>query len=324
MRIVFALGDSALFPHGETLAGDHQARGIRDAAAALAPVCAAGHQVVITHGNDPQVGLLALQAAATPDIPYPLDVPDAESAGMIGYLIERQMMNALPGGALVAALLTQVRVDRHDPAFRKPGEPIGAIYAESEARALAAERGWRVAANADGWQRVVASPAPLEILEARVIEMLIEKNVIVICTGGGGIPVIELEDGSLTGIEAVIDKDGASALLARQLRADWLVMLTDVDALYLDWGTETARAVRHVTTRALATREFAPGSMGPKVRAACGFVNKTGKRAGIGALRDASAIIEGAAGTIISVDPGQLDDPGWQHGRMITRLQPRR
>ena len=297
MRIVFALGDSALFPHGERLAGDHQVRGIRDAAAALAPVCATGHQVVMTHGNGPQVGLLALQAAATPDIPYPLDVLDAESAGMIGYLIERQLMNVLPGGALVAALLTQVRVDRHDPASRKPGTPIGATYAESEARALAAERGWRVAANADGWQRVVPSPAPLEILEARLIELLVEQNVIVICTGGGGIPVIELEDGSLTVIEAVIDKDGASALLACQFRADWLVMLTDVDALYLDWGTEMARAVRHVTAR--ATRDFAPGSMRPKVRAACGFVNKTGKRAGIGALRDASAIIEGAAGTII-------------------------
>jgi len=169
---------------------------------------------------------------------------------------------------------------------------------------------------------VEPSPAPLEILEARLIELLVEQNVIVICTGGGGIAVIELEDGSLTGIEAVIDKDGASALLACQLRADWLVMLTDVDALYLDWGTEMARAVRHVTAR--ATREFAPGSMRPKVLAACGFVNKTGKRAGIGALRDASAIIEGAAGTIISADAGQLDDPGWQHGRMITRLQPRR
>jgi len=204
----------------------------------------------MTHGNGPQVGLPALQAAATPDIPYPLDVLDAESAGMIGYLIERQLMNVLPGGALVAALLTQVRVDRRDPAFRKPRKPIGATYAESEARALAAERGWRVAANADGWQRVVASPAPLEILEARVIKLLVEQNVIVICTGGGGIAVIELEDGSLTGIEAVIDKDGASALLACQLRADWLVMLTDVDALYLDWGTEMARAVRHVTARA--------------------------------------------------------------------------
>jgi carbamate kinase len=199
MRIVFALGGNALLRPGEALTAANQARNIRIVAEALAPICIAGHEVVITHGNGPQVGLLALQAAATPDIPYPLDVLDAERAGMIGYLIERQLMNVLPSGNLVATLLTQVRVDRHDPAFRKPGKPIGAIYAESEARALAAERGWRVAANADGWQRVVASPAPLEILEARLIELLVERNVIVICTGGGGIPVIELEDGSLPG-----------------------------------------------------------------------------------------------------------------------------
>ncbi len=320
MRIVFALGGNAFLKRGEALTAENQARNIRIAAEALAPVCVAGHEVVITHGNGPQVGLLALQAAATPDTPYPLDILDAESAGMIGYLIEQQLMNVLPGGTLIAALLTQVRVDRHDPAFRKPSKPIGPVYAESEARALAAERGWRVAADGKGWRRVVASPAPLEILEARVIELLVEKNVIVICTGGGGIPVIELEDGSLTGIEAVIDKDSASALLARQLGADWLVMLTDVDALYLGWGSEMVRALRHVTPRELAAQEFATGSMGPKVRAACNFVTETGKQAGIGTLKDASAILEGMAGTIISIHHGTPEGSTFQQAKVPRRL----
>jgi carbamate kinase len=319
MRIVFALGGNALLRRGEAMTAENQAGNIRTAAEALAPICLAGHDIVITHGNGPQVGLLALQAAATPDTPYPLDVLDAESAGMIGYLIEQQLMNVLPGGTLMAALLTQVLVDRHDPAFRKPTKPIGPVYAESEARALAAERGWRIAEDVKGWRRVVASPAPLEILEARVIEMLVDRKVIVICTGGGGVPVIELEDGSLTGIEAVIDKDSASALLARQLGADWLVMLTDVDALYLDWGSERAKALRHATPGELANHQFATGSMGPKVRAACDFVNETGKRAGIGSLKDASAILEGAAGTIISFNPGRQEGPAPQPTRMPLR-----
>ena len=241
---------------------------------------------------------------------------------MIGYLIERQLMNVLPGGALVAALLTQVRVDRRDPAFRKPGKPIGATYAESEARALAAERGWRVAANADGWQRVVASPAPLEILEARLIELLVEQNVIVICTGGGGIAVIEL--GWQPDRDRGRDRQGwrqcASCLSApHRLAGDAHRRRCALSRLGYGNGPGC-----QACDSARATWDFAPGSMRPKVHVACGFVNKTGKRAGIGALRDASAIIEGAAGTIISADAGQLDDPGWQHGRMITRLQPRR
>lgn len=182
------------------------------------------------------------------------------------------------------------------------------MYAESEARALAAERGWRVAA------------APLEILEARVIEMLVDKKVIVICTGGGGIPMIELEDGSPTGVEAVIDKHSASALLARQLGADWL--LTDVDALYLGWGTETARAVRNTTPDELASHEFADGSMGPKILAACGFVNETGKRAGIGTLKDAGAILEGTAGSVIAINPGTQDGPAPRQTRKPLHLQP--
>lgn len=305
--MVFALGGNALLRRGEALTAANQARNIRLAVEALAPICVAGHQVVITHGNGPQVGLLAMQSAATPDTPYPLDVLDAESAGMIGYLIEQQLMNVLPNGTLIAALLTQVRVDRHDPAFRKPAKPIGAVYSEGEARTLAAERGWRVAADGGGWRRVVASPEPVEILEARVIELLVDKNVIVICAGGGGVPVIELADGSLTGVEAVVDKDSASALLARQLAADWLVMLTDVDAVYDGWGTRDALPVRRTTPARLQAQSFAAGSMGPKVRAACDFVNGTGRSAGIGSLKDAAAIIEGRAGTIIDINPERPD-----------------
>jgi carbamate kinase len=320
MRIVFALGGNALLRRGERLTAENQARNIRAAAEALAPICVAGHEVVITHGNGPQVGLLTLQAAATSDTPYPLDILDAQSAGMIGYLIEQQLMNVLPGGTLLAALLTQVRVDRHDPAFRKPSNPIGTFYAENEARTLAAERGWRVAADGKGWRRVVASPAPIEILEARVIELLVEKRVIVICTGGGGIPVIELEDGSLTGVEAVVDKDVASALLARQLSADWLVMLTDVEALYLGWGTEMARPLRYTTPLELARHRFAADTMGPKVQAACEFVTETGKRAGIGSLKDAGAILEGMAGTVIGINPAMQNCPGPQQAKGLQNL----
>jgi carbamate kinase len=323
MRIVFALGGSALSRGGTAVRPSNQRHNITIAAEALAPLCLAGHEVVITHGNGPQVGLLALQAAATPDTPYPLDVLNAQSAGMIGYLIEQQMMNVLPCGALIAALLTQVRVNRDDPAFRRPAKPVGPIYAENEARLLAAERGWRVARDGKGWRRVVASPAPLEILEARVIEMLVERNVVVICTGGG-MPVVELEDGSLIGIEAVVDKDSASGLLARQLGADWLVMLTDVDALYLDWGTESARALRHATPGELAGHPFAEGSIAPKVLAACDFVNETGKRAGIGTIKDAGAIIAGLAGTVIAINPERPNGQARQQARTLLRQQPQR
>ena len=307
MRIVLALGGSALLRRGEALTPENQARNIRLAAEALAPVCVAGHQVVITHGNGPQMGLIAMQSAATPDTPYPLDHLDGGTAGMIGYLIEQKLMNVLPNGPLIAALLTQVLVARNDPAFRKPSKPIGAVYGEGEARALAAERGWRVAQDGKGWRRVVASPEPLEILEARVIELLLNRNVIVICPGAGGFPVIELADGSLTGVEAVIDKDSAGALLARQLAADWLLMLTDVDAVYDGWGTLQAKRIRHATPDELRVRSFSDGSIGPKVRAACDFVSDTGRHAGIGSLKDAVAILEERAGTVVSVSPETRD-----------------
>lgn len=303
MRIVVALGGNALLRRGEPMTAETQRANVRRAVAALLPLFAAGHQLVITHGNGPQVGLLALQAAAGPtDGAYPLDVLDAESEGMVGYLIEQELGNALPGGHLVATLLTQILVDRRDPAFRRPTKPIGLLYGRVEAEKLSRARGWTIAEDGKGWRRVVASPRPLQILEARVIDLLVSQGVTVICAGGGGIPVLERSDGSLVGVEAVIDKDLASALLARQLRADHLMLLTDVTGVYLDWGTEAAKAIKQAGVGALDPDDFAMGSMRPKVEAASGFVAETGKPASIGRLEDAALILTGAVGTKFDVE----------------------
>ena len=302
MRIVAALGGNALLRRGEPLTAETQRRNVRAAAAALAPLILDGHQVIVTHGNGPQVGLIALQSAAGPaDGFYPLDILDAESEGMIGYLIEQELRNALPSHHLLATLLTQIRVDPRDPAFLKPTKPIGPVYGESEAKRFARERGWSIAPDGDGWRRVVPSPAPLEILEVRVIELLVAQGVTVICAGGGGIPVAQRADGSLVGVEAVIDKDHASALLARMIGADRLLLLTDVDAVYLGWGTGNAEPIASVHPDALDPAEFAEGSMRPKVEAAIAFANETGRAASVGRLDDVTEIIRGQAGTTISV-----------------------
>jgi len=300
MLIVVALGGNALAKRGEPMSAENQRTNVRQAALSLAELVHAGHGIVVTHGNGPQVGMLALQAAAgPPDGAYPLDVLGAESEGMIGYLIEQELTNALPKDTQVAAILTQVRVDPNDPGFSNPPKPIGPIYDQEMARKLELARGWRMAPDGDHWRRVVASPKPLEILESRVIAMLVRGGVNVICAGGGGIPVIQRKDGAYLGIEAVIDKDAASALLARQLKADMLVMLTDVDAVYRNFGTANARPVRQASVAELGASRFAAGSMGPKVQAALDFTSATGKPAGIGRLQDAAAIIRGEAGTRI-------------------------
>ena len=300
MRILVALGGNALLRRGEPMTAETQRRNVRRAVAALLPLFEAGHQLVITHGNGPQVGLLALQGTAGPkESAYPLDVLDAESEGMIGYLIEQELSNALPNGRLMATLVTQILVDRHDPAFRHPSKPIGPVYDKAQAEALAAVGGWSIGQDGKGWRRVVASPQPKQILEARVIELLVSQGVTVICAGGGGIPVLERSDGGLIGVEAVIDKDLASALLARQLRADHLLLLTDVDGVYLNWESGTAKAIRHAGARALDPRDFARGSMGPKVEAAIGFTAETGRPASIGRLEEAANILVGTAGTRI-------------------------
>ncbi|RWB61421.1 carbamate kinase [Mesorhizobium sp.] len=303
MLIVAALGGNALLRRGEPMTAENQRSNVKRAASVLAALIGEGHSVVITHGNGPQVGLLALQAAADPEREaFPLDVLGAESAGMIGYVIEQELGNLLKD-RLFATLLTQVKVDPRDPAFAHPTKPIGPVYDEATARRLAANRGWKIAPDGDKWRRVVPSPRPLEILEASVISFLVERGVIVICTGGGGVPVIARDDGSLCGVEAVIDKDLASSLLARQLKADMLLMLTDVDAVYLDYGTPAARALRRVVAAEISAREFPVGSMGPKVSAAIGFVEATGKPAAIGKLDDALAIVKGERGTTITTGP---------------------
>jgi carbamate kinase len=300
MRIVIALGGNALLRRHEPMTAETQRANVKRAVAALRPLFDAGHQLVITHGNGPQVGLLALQAAAGPtDGAYPLDVLDAESEGMVGYLIEQEVDNVLPGGCLVATLLTQVLVDRRDPAFHHPTKPIGPVYDKRDATRLAEARGWTMADVGNGWRRVVPSPRPLQVLEARVIELLASQGVTVICAGGGGIPVLEKSDGTLVGVEAVIDKDLASALLARQLGADHLILLTDVDGVYLDWGSASARLIKRAGSRALNPADFAPGSMGPKIEAAVGFAAETGRPASIGRLEDAARVLAGAAGTRI-------------------------
>ncbi|MBZ9676166.1 carbamate kinase [Mesorhizobium sp. ES1-1] len=301
MLIVVALGGNALLRRGEPMTAENQRVNIKRAASVLAELIGEGHSVVVTHGNGPQVGLLALQAAAGPgDGAFPLDVLGAESAGMIGYVIEQELANLLKQ-RLFATLLTQVTVDPRDPAFVHPTKPIGPVYDEGTARKLAAERGWQIAPDGDKWRRVVPSPRPLEILEASVISFLVEHGVIVICTGGGGVPVVARDDGSLCGVEAVIDKDLASSLLAQQLKADMLLLLTDVDAVYVDYGTATARALRRVGPKQISGRDFPSGSMGPKISAASEFVAATGRPAAIGKLDDACRIVRGECGTWFEV-----------------------
>ena len=300
MLVVAALGGNALLKRGERLSAENQRTNVRKAAHALAEIVRAGHRLVVTHGNGPQVGLMALQAAAGPaDGQYPLDVLGAESEGMIGYLIEQELRNALPERKLFATLLTQSLVNGDDPAFRKPTKPIGPVYDEAVARELAAARGWSIAPDGRHWRRVVASPRPMQILEIAEIALLSRSDAVVICAGGGGIPVTQEPDGTLRGVEAVVDKDLASALLAAGLEADRLLLLTDVDAVYLDYGTDRERALRRATPEQLRQHAFAAGSMGPKVEAAAGFAEATGKVAAIGRLEDAVRLLSGEAGTRI-------------------------
>lgn len=302
-RVVVALGGNALLRRGEPVSAATQRDNIRRAAHSLAQLMAQGHQLVITHGNGPQVGLLALQGEGAGKGAFPLDVLGAETEGMIGYVLQQELDNAHPGPARFATLLTQVEVDPGDAAFLSPSKPVGAIYTEAEASRLASQRGWSVARDGDAWRRVVASPWPVRILEIEVIRLLVEQEVTVICTGGGGIPVARRPDGTYIGVEAVIDKDHASGLLAADLKAEAFLMLTDVPAVYTGWGTSAQRALGHVTPQELAGMDFAAGSMGPKVRAACDFVNRTGGLAGIGALEDACDILAHRSGTRVTATP---------------------
>jgi carbamate kinase len=301
MRVVVALGGNALLKRGEPMNADVQRANIKVAAKALAPV-AKSHQLVISHGNGPQVGLLALQGAAYHAVEtYPLDVLGAETEGMIGYMIEQELGNLLPFEVPFATLLTMVEVNADDPAFQNPTKFVGPIYGKGEANHLAAEKGWVFKRDGDKWRRVVSSPMPRRIFEIRPIKWLLDRGTIVICAGGGGIPTMydPAANRRLIGVEAVIDKDLCSELLARELDADLLVMLTDADAVYLDWGKATQRPILRTSPQEMKGITFAAGSMGPKVDAACRFAAITGKPAAIGALSDLNRIIAGEAGTTV-------------------------
>lgn len=303
MLVVAALGGNALLQRGQPLTADNQRSNVRAASVALADIVRAGHRLVVTHGNGPQVGLLALQGAAyKPDEAFPLDVLGAESVGMIGYMIEQELENALGHAHPVATLLTQVVVNADDPAFQAPTKFIGPVYTRDEAEIRAEAAGWSIAQDGDRWRRVVPSPKPQDIPDLPVLRLLLDQGVIVICTGGGGIPVLRLPDGSMTGVEAVIDKDAASALLARRLGADALLLLTDVDAAYRNFGTDDAEPIHRLTPQEARTLDLPAGSMGPKMVAAADFAD-AGGLAGIGRLEDALALLNGTAGTQVRSTP---------------------
>ncbi len=292
-----ALGGNALLKRGQPLTAENQRRNVAIAAEAVAPL-AHDYQLVISHGNGPQVGLLSLQSAAYEEVEeYPLDILGAQTEGMIGYMIEQELGNLLPMEEPLATILTMVEVDPEDPAFDNPTKPIGPVYSEQEAKTLAEQKGWSVAPDGEYWRRVVASPEPQRIFEMRPIHWLLENGATVICAGGGGIPTVYKPDGTLEGVEVVVDKDRASALLAFELDAGLLILATDTDGVYLNWGAEDARRLERVTPEQIEQYEFEEGSMGPKVEAACDFVRRSGGRAVIGSLTDMQGMVAGTAGT---------------------------
>jgi carbamate kinase len=299
MRVVVALGGNALLKRGEPMTAERQRANVKVAAPALAKL-ARDHELVLSHGNGPQVGLLALQAAAYTAVePYPLDMLGAATEGMIGYMLEQELGNVLPPEESLATILTMVEVDPADRAFADPTKFVGPVYTKEQADQLAGEKGWVFKPDGDSWRRVVPSPEPKRIFEIRPIRWLLEHDVTVICAGGGGVPTMFATDAerTLTGVEAVIDKDFASELLAREVKAELFVMATDVDAVYTGWGTPEQTRLDRVSAAELRRLQFPAGSMGPKVDAAARFVEATGGRAAIGALQDISAIVEGVAGT---------------------------
>jgi carbamate kinase len=298
MRVVVALGGNALLQRGESPDAENQEANVRLAVASIAEL-ARHHDVVVTHGNGPQVGLLAFESEHDQSLtaPYPLDVLGAETEGMLGYWLQRELSNALPGRDVVT-VLTQTVVDEHDPAFSDPAKFIGQVYDESTAKRLATRFGWTIKADGAHWRRVVPSPAPVEFIELGSIKTLVDSGALVICAGGGGVPVVRGANG-LNGIEAVVDKDRAAALLARKLGADALLLLTDVPAVELNFGTSQARPLGRVTVAELRGTKFAAGSMAPKIAAACEFVEAGGSFAAIGALDRAMELSSGETGTVV-------------------------
>jgi carbamate kinase len=331
MKIVIALGGNALLQRSDPMTTEVQRRNIRTAARVIAPL-AAEHSVLVVHGNGPQVGLLSLQAESYPGAePYPLDVLDAGTQGMIGYLIQQELRSFLPRQTQVATLLTMIEVDPDDPAFASPTKFVGPVYTKESADALALSKGWAFRQDGTAWRRVVPSPEPRRIVEIQPITWLLERGAVVICAGGGGIPTMYPASGpgALVGVEAVIDKDLAAELLAEDVRADLLVMATDVDGVYLDWGTPQQRRLGWMTPEELAGYTFPAGSMGPKVEAASRFAAKTGRRAAIGSLGDIAGIVAGDSGTSISTQQAHAREPGRKrddrhtgHGQPRDRFPP--
>jgi carbamate kinase len=306
MLIVVALGGNALLQRGQPMTADMQRSNIRIAAQALAPV-AKEHKLVLSHGNGPQVGLIALQQASYKQVdPYPFDVLGAQTEGMIGYMLEQELGNLVPFEVPFATILTMIEVDPNDPAFQNPTKFIGPVYDEADARQMEAAKGWAFKQDGDKWRRVVPSPMPRRIFELRPIKWLLERNTIVICAGGGGIPTMydPAKERWLVGVEAVIDKDLASALLAQELAADLLVIATDTDGVYINYKQPDQRRLGRTKLTELKSYldQFPAGSMGPKVQAAIGFVEATGQRAAIGTLADIEKIVAGEAGTIVEPD----------------------
>jgi len=300
MRILVALGGNALLRRGDKPDAEVQVANVRRAVQALAPL-ALEHELVVTHGNGPQVGVLAMQSASDPNLttPYPLDVLGAQTQGMIGYWLLQALQNALPGRQ-VAALINQTLVSAADPAFDNPTKFVGPVYDEGEAKRLAEERGWTVRPDGDHWRRVVPSPRPQRVVETRLIRRVLATGAVVVCGGGGGVPLIRNESGKLQGVEAVVDKDLTASLLGEALEADALLLLTDVPHVIRDYGRPNALPIHNATPGELRREHFPAGSMGPKVEAVCRFTELTGDMSAIGALEDATSIVEGKAGTIVT------------------------
>ncbi len=309
MKVLVALGGNAILRRGEKGTAEEQMANVRATARHLVKIAAGGSRMAVTHGNGPQVGDILLKEEMTKDAfpPMPLDVCGAESQGMLGYMLHQGMESELRAAGLpthVVSLVSQTVVDARDPAFSNPTKPVGPFYTEAEARGLRSERGWTLVNDAGrGFRRVVPSPEPLEIVESGVVRTLFEEGVVVISSGGGGVPVVREPDGTLRGVEAVLDKDRTAALLALTLKADVLLILTDVDAVYLDYGKPLARPIRTLNASEAEARlsdgQFPAGSMGPKIQSAVRFVRGGGKRAVIASLQLAERALDGEAGTTV-------------------------
>jgi carbamate kinase len=302
MRVVIALGGNAILKRGEPMTAENQRLNVKRAAEAIAKIIDAGHEVVITHGNGPQVGLMALQDLAyDPALASPIDCLVAETQGLIGYILQQELGNATGNKREIVTVLTQIEVDHDDVAFNEPSKPIGPLYSKVEAATVTAKYGWTMMADGAHFRRAIASPKPKRIVEIAILKNLLESRVTVICVGGGGIPIVKYEGGNQLGIDAVIDKDHASGLLAREIKADALLLLTDVDGIYLGWGTDQQKRLATIAPAELSADKFAAGSMAPKVQAAIDFASVGSTKTGIGRLEDALEILNERAGTIVKM-----------------------